>query len=211
MADILVILIILLSTYFGAKKGFSLTVVSFMQWFVCLILGVFFCGKVRGILEDYTELDNNILGALKAQMQETAQGSSAYEALPDLFGGWLGETAETVGADLAASITGVLMTIVAFLTIVFGIKLICFLFSRMFSKKHRGGAIGFFDGFLGFLFGAVRGFLLVFLFFTILVPVLSLFLPDVSAVILTSLDESRLSHYLYEENILLILMRDLAG
>ena len=113
--------------------------------------------------------------------------------------------------ELAASVTSILLTIISFLTIVIGIKVVCFLLSHLLSKKHNDGIVGFFDGFMGFIFGAVRGLLLVFLFFTILVPLLSLVLPDFSAAILTSMDQSRLAHYLYEENILLILVRDLIG
>ncbi|MEE0742294.1 MAG: CvpA family protein [Emergencia sp.] len=211
MADIVVIVIILASTILGAKKGFSLTVISFMQWFVCLILGVLFCSPVKGFYIDYTTLDESILSAMEEQFEGAAANSSAYQAMPDLFSGWLGDVTGAMSHELAASVTSILLTIISFLTIVIGIKVVCFLLSHLLSKKHNDGIVGFFDGFMGFIFGAVRGLLLVFLFFTILVPLLSLVLPDFSAAILTSMDQSRLAHYLYEENILLILVRDLIG
>lgn len=211
MADIVVIMMILISTILGAKKGFSLTVISFMQWFVCLILGVVFCDQVKALYMEHTVLDEHILAAMEEQFAETATGSSTYQAMPDLFSGRLGDVTTAVSHELAASVTGILLTIISFLTIVIGIKVVCFLLAHLFSKKHNDGVVGFFDGFMGFIFGAVRGLLLVFLFFTLLVPLLSLVLPDFSAAILTSLDQSVLSHYLYEENILLIPVRDLVG
>ncbi len=58
--DIVICGILLFSTIMGAKKGVARTVVSFMQWFVCIIAGFILCDTVKGLLIDYTTTDDAI-------------------------------------------------------------------------------------------------------------------------------------------------------
>ena len=60
ITDIVICGILLFSTIMGAKKGVARTVVSFMQWFVCIIAGFILCDTVKGLLIDYTTTDDAI-------------------------------------------------------------------------------------------------------------------------------------------------------
>ena len=62
---------------------------------------------------------------------------------------------------------------------------------------------------MGFIFGLVRGVLLVLLFFTVLVPVLGVIWPDMSETIVGLMDGTRLAELLYDDNMILVLIRDL--
>ena len=57
--DIIVVAILLFSTICGMRKGLVMTVVSFMQWFVCVIFGFIFCERVKVYLIDHTALDGH--------------------------------------------------------------------------------------------------------------------------------------------------------
>lgn len=206
--DIIVCAILLFSTIMGARKGAARTVVSFMQWFICIIVGFLFNDKVKGLLIDYTTMDDAINRYVVEHIQTSVEDSSPYQAMPDLFSDWVNETSDTFVYGTSAAITSTLMTIIAFLCIVFGIKLIGFGLVRLFSRKYSQGLVGFFDGFMGFLFGAVRGLIYVFLFFALLVPVLGLIWPGLSETIVKSMDDSYIAGFLYNNNVLLILVRD---
>lgn len=206
--DVIVCAILLFSTIMGAKKGVARTVVSFMQWFVCIIAGFLFCDKVKGLLIDYTTMDSSINQYVLNRMQASAVDSSSYQAMPDLFSDWVNDTADAFVYGTSAAITSTLMTVIAFLCIVFGIKLAAFGLVRLFSRKYHDGVVGFFDGFMGFLFGGVRGLLYVFLFFAVLVPVLGLIWPGLSEAVVKSMDDSYIAGFLYNNNVLLILVRD---
>ena len=124
--DIIALGVIVLSTVLGARKGFALTVVSFMQWFVCVILGFILCGTAKSFLMDYTELDDTIHDGVLSHIQSAVSESSTSLALPDLFHDWIDDGAAILAEDTAASITSSLMTVIGFLSVVFIIKVICF-------------------------------------------------------------------------------------
>ena len=207
--DIIVLAIILFSTIFGARKGFAAAVSSFMQWFLCIALGFFFNDTVKEILRDYTELDESIHRVISEQLSARIEESPTYRTLPDLFGDFLKDSPESFGNAAAEPICSALMSVIAFLAVVFGIKVLCALIMFLFSRKHNDGVTGFIDGFLGFLFGMARGLLLAMLGFAVLVPVLGLLLPESAQPLIYAIEHSDIASVFYNENVLLILVRDL--
>lgn len=206
--DILTLGILLLSTALGSRKGFALTVASFMQWFVCMILGFLLCGSAKGVLEDYTSLDEFIQTAITNHIRTTIEESSSYRVLPDLFSGWINDGADSFSTITAASMTSALMTVVAFLAVVFALKVVAFLFIHLLSRRYHDGVTGFIDGFFGFLFGFARGLILAMLFFAVLVPLLGILWPDLSEPIADAIAHSGIASVFYDNNVLLILIRD---
>lgn len=207
--DFIIVLILALSAILGARKGFAMTLASFMQWFICIIAGLLLCNKTKGYLIDYTTLDDTVNRIVLSHIETTIEESAPYKAMPDLFSSWINQGAEDFAYGTSASITNVVMTVVGFLTVVFTIKIIGFLIVHLFSKKYNEGVTGFFDGLMGFIFGLVRGVLLVLLFFTVLVPVLGVIWPDMSETIVGLMDGTRLAELLYDDNMILVLIRDL--
>lgn len=207
--DIIVLAIILFSTIFGARKGFAAAVSSFMQWFLCIVAGFFFNDTVKELLRDYTELDESIHRVISEQLSARIEESPTYRTLPDLFGGFLKDSPESFGNAAAEPICSALMSVIAFLAVVFGIKVLCALIMFLFSRKHNDGVTGFIDGFLGFLFGMARGLLLALLGFAVLVPVLGLLLPESAQPLIYAIEHSDIASVFYNENVLLILVRDL--
>ena len=207
--DIIVLAIILFSTIFGARKGFAAAVSSFMQWFLCIALGFFFNDTVKEILRDYTELDESIHRVISEQLSARIEESPTSRTLPDLIGDFLKDSPESFGNAAAEPICSALMSVIAFLAVVFGIKVLCALIMFLFSRKHNDGVTGFIDGFLGFLFGMARGLLLALLGFAVLVPVLGLLLPESAQPLIYAIEHSDIASVFYNENVLLILVRDL--
>lgn len=207
--DFIIVLILALSAVLGARKGFAMTLASFMQWFVCIIAGLLLCNKTKAFLIDDTTLDNAINRMVLSHIETTIEESVPYKAMPDLFSSWINQGAEDFAYGTSASITNVVMTIIAFLTVVLAIKVVGFLAVYLFSRKYNEGVTGFFDGLMGFMFGLVRGVLLVLLFFTVLVPVLGVIWPDISETIIELMDGTRLAGILYDDNMILVLIRDL--
>lgn len=207
--DIIVCLMVIISAVFGARKGFALTLISFIQWFVCIILAVLLNSYVKELVYKYTSIDETISGYFVKSMSGSVQGSSLYQAIPDLFSGWVRYSSDQAILTIADEITSVVMTVLSFLAIIFLIKLICLLFSRLLSKKYHKGFLGFLDGCGGFLLGTVRGAVYVLIGMTVLIPVLSFIWPDVANFVIKSMDSSEISGLLYDNNVLLIAVRDI--
>lgn len=111
--------------------------------------------------------------------------------------------AETISHSVADKITDLLMGIIAFLFIVLVAKMFCGIITLLMSKKYRGGAIGFLDGFGGFCFGLVRGGIIILLIFAALVPIVALASPENSNLIIDQLSTSKAAETIYQNNILI--------
>lgn len=206
--DIIVVIIIVLSTIWGAQDGFMFTLTSFIEWFVSIIAGFFCCSWMKSFLIDYTTLDDTINKYLVSRIDETVVGDSAYLSIPDLFGKSVGQQTDSFLYGASASVTSILLTIIAFLIVVFGIRILAAIIERVFSKKYQDGTVGYVDGFIGGAFGLIRGCLVVFLLLAMMVPILGLLLPEATETVMTAMKTSIAADYLYHDNFLLILVRD---
>lgn len=206
--DIITVLILLLSMIFGARKGFAMTVISFMQWFVCIVLGMIFCDRAAALIIERTTIDDFINEQILKHIETTIEESSPYLAMPDLFSSQINNSADGFIYGTAGSITSVIMTVLGFFAVILSIKIVGFLITLIFSRRYNDGITGFIDGFFGFLFGIGRGLLLILLFYAFLVPLLGIMWPALAELIVSAIDDSYVAKLLYDNNMLLILVRD---
>ena len=207
--DILAVIILLFSIVSGARKGFAKTCFSFMQWFICIVAGFFLCTPIKEYISEHTTLDETIHNYILGQVQTTIEESAPYQSVPDLFSQWLHGENNGFIYGTCASLTNIILTVLAFVIIVLAVKLIGGVLVRLLSKDYHDGVVGFLDGVLGFLFGAVRGVLILLIFFAVLVPVMTLLPEAASTTLKTAMDQSMIAAALYDGNLLLILLRDL--
>ena len=207
--DLLAALILLFSIIGGARTGFAKTCVSFMQWFVCIIAGFFLCTPIKEYLISHTTLDESIYNYILDQINTTIEESAPYQSIPDLFRSWLQGEGNDFLYGSSASLTDIILTVLAFILIILSVKIVGGILVLLLSKDYHDGVIGCLDGVLGFLFGAVRGILLLLIIFALLVPVLTLLPGTLSTALKTAMDQSMIASVLYDDNLLLILLRDL--
>lgn len=206
--DIIAGAILIVSAVRGARKGFARTMVNFISWFLCVALGFVFLSKITDYICNQTSLDDFINNAIISSIGESITESNAYQAIPNLFSSLVDDSMGDIIYATSASLTGIIIAIISFLAVVIVIKLICFIIIHLFSKKHHKGAIGFFDGLCGFIFGLTTGVIVLFIFFAMLVPVLGLAFPDFSAKVLDGINASYVAKYLYNDNALLMIIKD---
>lgn len=206
--DIITAIILAASAFIGVKKGFVWTLISFASWFMCIVLGFLSLGVVSDYLCENTSLDDIINNTIISSVSESITESSAYQAIPDLYSSLVDNTTSDIIYATSSSLTSIIISITSFILVVLIVRLICFIMLHLFSKKHNDGVIGFFDGLLGFVFGLTRGIILVFVLFAVLVPLLGVVFPGLSTSVLNSMDTSYVAKYLYNDNALLIIIRD---
>ena len=159
------------------------------------------------------DLDGGLLGFPELFDFSTLKEASLFAKISELFGEAgdylsflkkpVDAIAETIGHSVADKITDLLMGIIAFLLIVLAAKIFCGIITLAMSKKYRGGAIGFLDGFGGFCFGLVRGGIIILLIFAALVPIVALASPENSNLIIEQLGTSKFAESIYQNNILI--------
>lgn len=159
------------------------------------------------------DLDGGLLGFPELFDFSSLKEGSILSKISELFGETddylsflkkpVDSITETISQSVADKITDLLMGIIAFLFIVLAAKLFCGIITLLMSKKYRGGAIGFFDGFGGFCFGLVRGGIIILLIFAALVPIIALTSPENSNLIIEELATSKFAESIYQNNILI--------
>ena len=83
--DIAIGLIILFSMIAGARRGFAMTLINCMHWFLSLILAYVFCDDVKAYIIDNTTLDDTINQIMVNSMNSNFSGNTLYMSIPTLF------------------------------------------------------------------------------------------------------------------------------
>lgn len=159
------------------------------------------------------DLDGGLLGFPELFDFSSLKEGSIFAKISELFGKTddylsflkqpVDSIIETMSHSVADKITDLIMSIIAFLLIVLAAKLFCGIITILMSKKYRGGAIGFLDGFGGFCFGLVRGGIIILLIFAALVPIVALASAENSNLIIEQLGTSKFAESIYQNNILI--------
>ena len=208
--DIIILIILVLTIFLTMRKGFALSVVSFFKGFVSLIIAWLYCDDAADWLMNKTEVGITTMNRITQSLSATWESSEIYMALPDLFkenGG--SQLSQSLILDGSAKLAQILLTIICFVLIVLGLRLVLAIIGSAFSHKSNGGFTGRIDWFMGLILGMILGVLYVFLFLALLVPVAGLIAPQHCQTILGLLDSSMVAGELYNNNLLLILFRDL--
>lgn len=207
--DILILAVMVLTIFFSMRKGFAMSVVSFFKGVASFIVAWIFCDDLALWLSAKTSISTSITDKINSGLAAKWESSDIYASLPDLFKeNGADSAAGSLIAGGSARITGLLLTIISFVAIVFVLRVVLALVGRAFSHQNNEGFAGIMDRILGLLLGSILGILHVFVFLALLLPVAGLFAPDQCPTILGWLDSSVIAGDLYNSNLLLILFRD---
>ena len=187
--DIVIAVIIVFSMALGFRQGFIWSFLHMISWLLSVVFAFAFAPKAKVYLLENTGFYAVIQKALQDRLTEAVY-----------FGG-LAEAAGTAAADF-------LFTLMAFLLVIFAAKLAFYLIIKFLSKKSNGGVRGFIDGVLGLIMGLIKGLFIVSALLAIMIPVLSIWDKGLVPVIQGWLDSSYFTGTLYDNNILVLIVRD---
>ena len=211
--DIIVILIFILSVFFSMHRGFTLTVINFVKCIAAILLAFLFSDNLRDFLLESTPVGPWFSEKVKTGVIDSVtvswSDSDFYHMLPSLFQNQADKLTESLANDGAEKIAAVLLGIFSFFLIVLMVNLAAFLLSHLFSRKHTGGCIGFMDWLLGGVMGVAVGAVYVFLFLALILPITGVIVPNLADNISHWFESSYFAGDLYDNNLLLIIFRDL--
>lgn len=209
--DIVLVVILLISIIQGFRHGFVHTFIYTVGWVIALVLGFIGYPHVIKFLKERTDFYDTIHSAIIKKISENTDLSteSLINDLPKMIQDFIENALETatnaITLSIANSLSAILFNIITFLIIVIAIKIILLLLTRLFSKKSNHGLVGCCDGFFGLLAGGLKGIILIYLLLALLIPITSL--TDFAPFIMDELNKSTLGKYLYENNMLLMLIQ----
>lgn len=207
--DIVLAAIVLASMIFGFRRGFVYTFTHTLGWLGALIAGFFLAPFVRDYMQGNTGMYDSILQAVRQRFEQSTNSvDNAVDSFPALISRGIQTAAEDASNALAVNLADLIMIILCFAMVLVTVKVIFFLLTRFLSKKENRGFIGFFDGFLGFIAGTLKGIIIVMVILALLLPTVNLIAPDQTDTVLTALDNSRISRMLYDSNFIVLLIHD---
>lgn len=211
--DIIVFAILIATIFFSMRRGFALTLANFFGGIVSVVIGWIFSDDLAEILFKETFVGTWLTDKLHDGLVQSWQNSEIYQALPSLLReqsnsgtSWQDSDLITTGSE---KLVMFFLTVISFFLIVIGLRLVIGLLKSGFSKKNRYGFRGFVDWFLGLIMGVVLGIINVMIFLALLPAVLGIFCPDMSESLVSWFSGSYAAQDLYDNNLLLVLMRDL--
>lgn len=201
--DIAICVIVFVSAVCYAHIGFARTVISALQWVLCLVCGFMFSDDIKEFLYKIG-IGSGMEKSIAEAIAEKADDSLV--SIPALFSEWAGNTADYAAKETAQNITGFILMVLAFLAIIFAIKIVLFLITHLLSKKYNDGPLAFIDSTGGMILGVVLGVFYVLIAMAVLVLVLHWLPENTQDVIMDYLGKSYFSGIIYDNNPLLTLL-----
>lgn len=200
--DITICVIVFISAVCYAHIGFVRTVISLLQWVLCLACGIFFADDIKDFIYK-VGIGPGIEKSIAAGLAEKAEDSGIFKSIPGLFKSWAGSAADYAAKETAVSITSLIIMVFSFLAIILAIKAVLFVITHLLSKKYHDGPLAFIDSTGGLIIGIALGVFYVLVAMALLVLIMQ-WLPDNTVdAIRNYLDSSYFSGVIYDNNPLL--------
>ncbi len=206
--DGLVLAVFVISIFMSMRRGLTLILTDLARSIIGAVLAWFFCDDMARYLLKIQPIHDFAVGKISQGLSVRWESSAIYEALPALFTSEGGGFADALITEGATKLAQLFLTIASFLLIFLALHLLAALLQKLFSHKNRGGFVGFSDRLLGLILGIVIGFFNVLLFLALLLPVCGLLFPSLGEQLPVWFSGSVFAKDLYDNNLLLILLRD---
>ncbi len=209
--DGILVIILLVTVAYGYRRGFVHTFLHTIGWILSVVLGFVWYPHVLTFLKEKTGLYDLTYRKISDLVTARADSAtdSAMSGIPEVIRSLLDKAVtsatDVIASSMSENLANLLFHIIAFLVVAFAIKIVFFIILSLFSKEKNDGLIGKFDGILGLGAGALKGLILIFILLALLVPITSL---SGNTLLMDQLDNSVLGNYLYNNNIILALIKD---
>jgi uncharacterized membrane protein required for colicin V production len=213
--DIIVVALILLSTFLGYKKGLIGVAFKIVSFIIAIVISLLLYKPVSSIIIEKTDWDDNIESAIYEKIAGTnvEQGEKIEEEdtdLPGILVNYINDSventvkeakvniAQTVSKDLSKNVIQIITMIVIFI-----VARIVLIFAKVLLEAIAElPIVKQFNEVGGILYGLLRGLFIIF----VLLALASVLLPIFNqTAILTYIDQSIITKFLYNNNIILML------
>ncbi|MEL7655813.1 MAG: CvpA family protein [Bacillota bacterium] len=208
--DTIIVIILVFTIVQGFRHGFVHTFIHTVGWVLAVILGFVWYPHVITFLKEKTGFYDSVHGKITERITENAGNAadSAMTGIPEVIRDLLDKAVDSatnaIAVSMSDNLSNLIFNILGFLIVAIAIKIILLILTILFSKEKNSGFIGGIDGFFGLLAGAAKGAILVYILLALMVPLTSL---SGSSFLMDQLDGSVFGSYLYDNNIILGLVK----
>nr|WP_315024786.1 CvpA family protein [uncultured Aminipila sp.] len=207
--DVIVAVVIIGTMVQGYRHGLLQTLVHTVGWFLAVAFAFIWSPKFNAFILDNTDLYSSIYGNINEKVSTTLTPAEMQGNMPTIIQDSLTNLINSLSGSISVGLSNLLFTIACFLIITLAVQAVLHIAISLVSKKHNQGITGFFDGCLGMVFGFIKGIIYVFVLLALMVPIASLADPKVMTFLTESLGNSYFANELYDNNLILLIMKDL--
>ena len=195
--DVLILIIIIACAVFGFRNGLLISLSRLGGWIGAVIVAFLYYKEVGVWLIEHTSFYEK----LNERTLLVCEGFvTNAQSTP---GGTVARLGETLAVEAADKIASHIWTIVVFVGVILGIKLVLFVLTLFLSKKFHTGFVGGIDGFVGLLFGIFQAIVAVMVAFALILPIAYTTSVKTHDFIDTEMDKSIVAEIIYDNNPLL--------
>ena len=201
--DVLIVIIIVACAVFGFRNGFLISLSRIGGWLGALVVAFLYRTQVSDWLLENTDLYQKTQIRVEAVCKTFVENYTGDGDPSGGIGGFsatLGKIGEALAGAAAEQITAHLWTVIVFVIIVFGIKIVLLALTLILSKKFHGGMIGGIDGVAGLLFGLFQAVVAILVVFALILPLSYTVSAKTHEDINASMDKSVVAKLIYDNN-----------
>ena len=207
VTDLLVCAIVIAAAVLYSRRGFAMSVMSILQWFLSLTIGLLLCDELVRLLR-FIGI-GKLLTAHFSKLLKDDSLLTVVQFIPQVFNGWLSGSSEVITETHAQNVTTAVLACFAYLVILIVSRVLCHRFVLLFHRHETEGLVSFVDMLAGIVCGTCLGIFYVFVFFLILLLVIACFPGSLGQLIYDSLSNSFFSGDLFKNNPLMGLIHNL--
>ncbi len=182
--DFAAAIILIICIIRGEKRGVIETFASAFGWIFSLFFTMAYSPVLAQYLTENTPLKGIVsdftMTQVRSMVKEAAgtTGSAAASDLPAIIADALANAAsgrlEEIARPVADSLADTFISVLAFVLMMFVVKLILRFFEKLIKKLHKAKTVGTVDGILGMAFGVIKGAAIVYFLMAVLILAASL-------------------------------------
>ena len=204
--DFLILLIILICTFIGYKRGLVKVVVGLLAFVIALVASVILYKPISNLIIEKTNLDDNI----QAGIYEEIKGEDIEKSdngIIEFANQYLVSEMKEVTAELISeSITETIIEVITFIILLILIRIVLIFASAVFGLIAELPIIKQFNKAGGTIYGILQGIIINYIIFAIIIVGIQIAKVD-KVTIDNTIGESKIGSVLYNDNIIIKLLK----
>ena len=206
MGDMIILLILIIATYLGYKKGFLRTLSGVIAILLSFVLALSFSTYVEDFIKStpvYEDIYENVEDSINPSNSEAEEYNTAKLNMPrGILKNIEAKKNQTLNS-VVKKISDTAVKIIAILIIFIAVRLLLWLLLSGFGIVKKLPLIGWFDKLLGALFGFLRGFFVVYLLLAVITTFAAF---NTENKIVKAINHSEFAKVMYNNNVFLDFM-----
>ena len=204
--DVIIILVILLCTFIGYKRGLIRVITSLLSFIIALVLAVIIYKPVSNIIINNTNIYNNIQSGIYENIKDEDIEESDNGIISFAKNYIYSEAKDITLEMISESVAQIVIDVITFIIILIITRIILIFVSVVFSSIASLPIIKQFNKAGGLIYGFLQGIIINYIIFALILLIVQI--SNVNTYFINnSINKYKIGNILYNENIIINLIK----